>query len=406
MYLLTLVVTLALVSVQAATGLKYLNLLVKARTQTLQLSWENLKINGTITVRNGPKTAASDVLFVYTITANTGLFDTGVFYNYSQFRNIFTKNTSCYGYYAYYQPPSDFASSIYSCIRAYPTWMQDMKASIGNMMFREIVLPGTHDSAAYKANFNLAKDDTSVNKYVFTQDEDIRGQLMGGIRYLDIRPAYYPNSAIKFWVNHGPVQVQPLEQVLRDVYNFVLETNEIVIIGFHEFPTGFSSDDTHRLLIQFVNQTIGDQLVTNSSTWGTKLNQIWDQPRRIILEYAQTGIDVQYGPLVWSAVDGRWANTDNVATLQSYLYAKHAEGPTNTNPISDMVQLTPTTFGVIFNQYGGLRKMADDTNPLASGWYRHDLLPTSNIINLDFFRGTSIVEDAIAANENRTPIWS
>lgn len=405
MYLLTLIVTLALVSIPETSALKYLDLLVKAKTQTLQLSWENLKINGTITVRNGPKEAASSVLLVYTMTANTGSMDTGIFYNYSQFRNTFTVNTTCYGYYAYYQPPSDASSSIYSCIRAFPRWMQDAKASIGAMRFREIFVPGAHDAASYKANYNLKTDETSINKYVLTQDEDIRGQLMAGVRYLDIRPAYYPTQAIKFWVNHGPQQVQPLEQVLRDVYKFVLETNEIVIVDFHEFPSGFTSNDIHQLLVQFVNQTIGDQIVTLQTGWTSRLNEIWAQPKRIILGYNQDTVVSQYYPFTWTAVRQRWANTDSVTTLQQYLYTANIEAITTTTPVSDMVQLTPSTFGVIFDQYKGLRTLADTTNPLASAWYRHDLLTKANIVSLDFFRGSTIIADGLASNSNRTAIF-
>lgn len=61
---------------------------------------------------------------------------------------------------------------------------------------------------------------------------------MHGIRYLDIRVGYYRATEPQFWVNHGISRQQPLIKVLRQVRDFVLETNEIVIFDVQEFPVG------------------------------------------------------------------------------------------------------------------------------------------------------------------------
>lgn len=61
---------------------------------------------------------------------------------------------------------------------------------------------------------------------------------MHGIRYLDIRVGYYRATEPQFWINHGISRQQPLIKVLRQVRDFVLETNEIVIFDVQEFPVG------------------------------------------------------------------------------------------------------------------------------------------------------------------------
>lgn len=61
---------------------------------------------------------------------------------------------------------------------------------------------------------------------------------MHGVRYLDIRVGYYRATEPQFWVNHGISRQQPLIKTLRQVRDFVLETNEIVIFDVQEFPVG------------------------------------------------------------------------------------------------------------------------------------------------------------------------
>lgn len=59
---------------------------------------------------------------------------------------------------------------------------------------------------------------------------------MHGVRYLDIRVGYYRSLEPQFWVNHGISRQQPLNKIMRQVRDFVLETNELVIFDVQEFP--------------------------------------------------------------------------------------------------------------------------------------------------------------------------
>lgn len=61
---------------------------------------------------------------------------------------------------------------------------------------------------------------------------------MHGVRYLDIRIGYYRGAETQFWVQHGISRQQPLDKIMRQVRDFVMETNELVIFDVQEFPVG------------------------------------------------------------------------------------------------------------------------------------------------------------------------
>lgn len=164
-------------------------------------------------------------------------FTTGVPFDYALSRNI-TYDTCAYGYWASYVRGIDGLIMASTSLRAYPKWMNDMRAIVGGFRFRDLFIPGSHDSGSYRVNFDPLAKETLVTKYSLTQDDDIMGQLMHGIRYLDIRVGYYRNTAEMFFVNHGITKQRPLIEVIDQVKEFVQKTNEIVIFGLKEFPVG------------------------------------------------------------------------------------------------------------------------------------------------------------------------
>lgn len=112
-----------------------------------------------------------------------------------------------------------------------------MRDKIKHFRFRELFIPGTHDSASFKNNFYL-ENETLVTKYSLTQDDDIKSQLIHGIRYIDLRVGYYRSDKVKFWANHGISRLHPLVDILHQIKDFVESTNEIVVVDFQEFPVG------------------------------------------------------------------------------------------------------------------------------------------------------------------------
>lgn len=66
-----------------------------------------------------------------------------------------------------------------------------------------------------------------------------------------------------------------------------------------------------------------------------------------------------------------------------------------------MAEITPTAWDVISDRYGGLRKVADEWNRNVSKWYSDVWGMSANIVALDFYRGTNLMESAIYWNSKK-----
>ena len=75
------------------------------------------------------------------------------------------------------------------CLKIRPTWMWDHQQQLSSLSLWSLFIPGTHNSACYKGS--LTRRDT-FSRYLLTQDTSVWGQLVHGIRYLDVRIGYYP----------------------------------------------------------------------------------------------------------------------------------------------------------------------------------------------------------------------
>ncbi|EDW64160.1 PI-PLC X domain-containing protein 1 [Drosophila virilis] len=327
---------------------------------------------------------------------------TGVPFDYALSHNV-TAQSACYGYWASY---IDAQGRILakSCVRAYPRWMHELRAVVGDLRLRDLFIPGTHDSGSYRPNFDPLLRESLVTKYALTQDDDIRGQLMHGARYLDIRVGYYRPAEDKFFIYHGITKQRPLKEVIQQVKDFVLETNEIVIFGIKEFPVGFGKKlGVHRLLVSYLREHFGDLIVHPSLTWHATLRDIWKRQQNVILAYDNNEIVQEFPQLLFGPVDQRWGNVQSWARLERHLrYINDFDvSRFSSRPVVDMAELTPETWDVILDKHGGLRKMADNVNWRISQLYQDELGEHANIVAADFIRGTTLVETAIEINRRK-----
>uniref|UniRef100_A0A1A9WZT0 Phosphatidylinositol-specific phospholipase C X domain-containing protein n=1 Tax=Glossina brevipalpis TaxID=37001 RepID=A0A1A9WZT0_9MUSC len=343
------------------------------------------------------------ILFALKPTVTKQWFTTGVYFDRALLRNV-TTLTSCYGYWSSYVNAKGEILGT-TCLRAYPTWMNDLRAHVGSLRVRDLFMPGTHDSGSYRVNFDPLIKETVVTKYSLAQDEDVYSQLMHGIRYLDIRIGYYRNLVPPFYINHGITRQMPLIDIINQVKDFVQETNEIVIFGIKEFPIGFGRNLTvHHILVEYLKEHFGDFVVHPSATWRASINDIWHRKQNIILAYDKASIVMQYPHLLFGSVEQRWGNVQTWSELEIFLKFVNSfdTARLSSRPVADMAELTPDAWGVIVNKYGGLRKMADRINWRISQLYRDYLGTNANIVAVDFYRGTNLVDLAVEWNKKRT----
>jgi hypothetical protein len=86
-----------------------------------------------------------------------------------------------------------------------------------NLLIKDLLLPGTHDSGAIR---DKAKKATKiVNDWAGTQRLSITDQLNSGIRGFDLRVAFNPQEE-KYYISHT-YTYQPLEDVLKEITSFI-----------------------------------------------------------------------------------------------------------------------------------------------------------------------------------------
>lgn len=105
-------------------------------------------------------------------TESSGWVTTNVIFK-SALLNEVNINTNCYGYWAVYVD-STLHPVFTTCVRAYPTWMNDNKSIIKKFKFRDLFILGSHDSGSFRSNFNVTKHETLVTKYSLTQVTQLR----------------------------------------------------------------------------------------------------------------------------------------------------------------------------------------------------------------------------------------
>ncbi|CAN7939180.1 unnamed protein product, partial [Ixodes hexagonus] len=287
-----------------------------------------------------------------------------------------------------------------SCIRAQPRWMHEHCQKLGHLSFTQLFIPGTHNSGMY--DVNPAGGVSVVDHFLLNQDEPIINQLYYGIRFLDLR---VQEKGGEFWITHDLIRAQvTVREVLQQVRQFAEATGELVIVDFHRFTTGFGGNNNHKKLVALILQELGDLLIQRNAT-GAKLSDILGQcqpasrgarRRRTVIvcynnNYRQESRYLSHG------VKHVWADAVDLKSLQSHL-GTYISTSSSGVPFSSMVQMTSRFPKYLVSN----RKLAQKVNFHATGWFRDDWWRHSNIVAMDFFLGSDMVNVAIDANLRRT----
>lgn len=126
-----------------------------------------------------------------------------------------------------------------------PRWMAQHAGQLGRLRLDQLMLPGTHDSGAYRLHAGrpvsrwwkdvllqtlLGCVRPCVAPWTITQDRCIRAQLEAGSRYFDLRLAFSPEAGV-CWLAHTFVAV-PFCEALSCVAAFLVEQpGEVVVLA-------------------------------------------------------------------------------------------------------------------------------------------------------------------------------
>jgi hypothetical protein len=278
--------------------------------------------------------------------------------------------------------------------------MNDIRSVIGNKPLRNLMIPGTHDAGAWIVYDGTLSSDNIIARFTYTQEENIYNQLISGVRYLDVRVAYYPgNDGEVFWVNHDTVRIRELKNLLLDVLKFVTEFKEVVFMDFHRFPVGFTSESIHEQLYEFLLEHLGNVLAPDSFTAQSTLNQLLNANKYVVLTY---GDDFhQRRDLLWPSLQQAWGDKNTVPNLLAYLPEAISQYGCTNRFWSAMAELSPTPADIITRPNYGLRNLAADTNKPLNEWYKKpEWYSRSNIVSTDYYFGNDLIQTCIEVNRN------
>lgn len=314
---------------------------------------------------------------------------------------------------------SENFSDIYytvSLIADHANWMGNQLNIIGSKTLGQIVMPATHDAGMW---------DSGTLPQARCQDQSIRGQLQGGVRYFDLRPKYSSGS---FSTYHGPSTGESLNDVLSDVLAFMTsdQRNELVILKFSHFKD--FSDSVYSTFVSEVTASLSDFLLSYdaSTKLGTlTMNQMVSTGGRVLVvcdeDYAisnpQMGIYVyrdgslqcptedrsddptQGNLVVWDCYSNSTTTSTMTADQLNKLasYTGYCDGNYTSTPCDLFLlswTLTPWTNSVWNDSINPARELGPQMNPIAAN--QHGKIP--NLLYVNYYEYTRATDIAILMN--------
>lgn len=292
------------------------------------------------------------------------------------------------------------------------TWMSDIADILQNRKLREIVIPGTHNSGAY--NLKNSATTTIGSCYANCQSKNIEQQLGDGIRYFDLRVkrwqkdfylVHTPNGCLllTFWGKKVETEIQTIKTFLS-VY-----PREIVILSFNHFYN--MTLDDHLSFAQQLQDVFGAMAVRPiMKDW--IIGEWQDASKQVVILYGgdQPGssgcndeLYVQF-PFLWrlSELEETWANT----TEFKKLYYDSLSGINNHHTGIFYCLFGTFTMQLKLLSISSIEAMADKVNARFQGWLQYVFARKKdrlNILCIDYYEKTDLVDIAIALNKGTLP---
>ena len=220
------------------------------------------------------------------------------------------------------------------------TWMRDTLHLIGHKSLTDLVLPGTHDSAAYKFTdkympgaqskkvqriINLADFliKNIIKSVEITQELTIYKQLKRGARYLDIRAGWLDHQWYTYHCHAGPT----VEKVLKDIQRFLKKHEcEVVIIEISHFRN--KTPESEKILKALIENYLGDMLCDKNPSQNFPLFDIISRNKRAIVCMPKINDPEK---CIWgdSILKNSYPNKNKVRKIKEYNENRIKDNPPN-----------------------------------------------------------------------------
>ncbi|XP_071558280.1 PI-PLC X domain-containing protein 3 [Temnothorax nylanderi] len=250
-------------------------------------------------------------------------------------------------------------------------WMTRFPAPLKNIPIIHLAIPGSHDTMTYtiERHSDVGPDEPAyvrtlgrycsfvakpiILNWSVTQRDDIKQQLNGGVRYLDLRVATKPRTNNIYFL-HGLYGAE-VSKPLLDVADWLTShANEIVILDFQHFYA-FTDQDHHRL-VDRIMQIFRGKLCPVSSRFNHVTLQ-WLALKRYQVFVIYRNVYARNYPNLWPSGLWRtvWPNTVRVDELIDFLNVELQSRSLDIAFISQCL-LTPDTSYVVKHLCGTLQR--------------------------------------------------
>ncbi|SPP84657.1 uncharacterized protein LOC117587458 [Drosophila guanche] len=299
------------------------------------------------------------------------------------------------------------------CLKIQPNWMAQIKDG-EQMPLKSLFLPGTHASGAFLASYSKTKS-LLVKDYLVAQHFDVWSQLVFGIRYLDFSVGYKymdsDNDADNFWIANENMFIIPLAGVLRDVRHFVERSGELVILDFSSFPIGFyKHPEIYSSLFHLLRQELGEVAYQRNVTLdehcaNRNFRQLLALGIHVVLlfptqelPYPENESGLLCSP--WQRFSTSYMNISQTLDYMRLLFSRKPGGPVQDDGwIFTAVKSMEQTLNT--HKLQTAKQRAAVINPKVNQWLKGPWGMNANVVSMDYFSNTNIVDLAIEVNAHK-----
>jgi hypothetical protein len=249
------------------------------------------------------------------------------------------------------------AFSVRSSV-ASESWMKSIK---DDTPLYELVLPGTHDSAAYTMNVPIARE------FVVTQTSNISEQLTRGIRYVDFRVGVCEGTTNSMCMFHGKVYLKlSLGAAVGMVKSFLAQSPSETVVMRLQHENGKEPDDFQGFIeTNYIKQDPSLWYAGNKTAAAVTVG---DARGKIVLLWNSGSKTSEFG-YDYKLVDTRTAWEFNSIKDMSNTFEKRASQAASAtgwfeNPASGLVYMS--IFGVRWFSPDAIQKTAKEMLPRAA----------------------------------------
>jgi len=277
------------------------------------------------------------------------------------------------------------------------TWMSDLPENVKERPLSELCIPGSHDSCTStlvpgpvpgvdqpKIIRDLAARFPRAAKYLlprwsYTQHNDIEAQLLGGIRYFDIRCVSTAGQGIR--VIHCLLGDNILNILIKLATFLRQHPQELVILDFqHLF--NFSCAD-HDYVCKSLHGIFGSMLCHSTPNDEMfSLKYLINSGIQVIVIYP-----IDTGTFCWSRqlCPNPWPNTTSTKYLTDFLTIKTGERDRKKTLFVSQAILTPRLSTIVLHPLSDLETVcAGPCNAAVLKWLQHNHQVEPNIVITDF----------------------